>query len=87
MDYAVYPCYYIDMIIITGASDGLGLELAKIYKEAGKKVINVSRRKSDYADENLLTDLLVETEIKRSVLNQNDTTPVSNLLFFPFLIK
>jgi len=55
------------MIIITGASDGLGLELAKIYKEAGKKVINVSRRNSDFADENLLTDLLLEKEIEKTV--------------------
>jgi uncharacterized protein len=55
------------MIVITGASDGLGLELAKIYKEAGKKVVNVSRRKSHFADENLSTDLLSEQEIKKAV--------------------
>jgi NADP-dependent 3-hydroxy acid dehydrogenase YdfG len=55
------------MIIITGASDGLGLELAKLYKEAGEKVVNISRRKSEYADENLSTDLLVEQEIEKAV--------------------
>jgi len=54
------------MIVITGASDGLGLELAKIYKIAGKKVVNVSRRESEFADENILTDLTNETEIKRA---------------------
>lgn len=39
------------MILITGASDGLGLQLAKLYKEAGKKVVNISRNNSEYADE------------------------------------
>ncbi|MEK7096107.1 MAG: SDR family NAD(P)-dependent oxidoreductase [Patescibacteria group bacterium] len=45
------------MIVITGASDGLGLELAKLYKAENKKVINISRHGSKYADENLLYDL------------------------------
>lgn len=67
MDFAIYPCYYIDMIIITGASDGLGLELARLYKDSGKKVINISRRKSEFAGENLLTDLLQEEEIEKAV--------------------
>lgn len=67
MDFAIYPCYYIDMIIITGASDGLGLELARLYKNSGKKVINISRRKSEFAGENLLTDLLQEEEIEKAV--------------------
>lgn len=67
MEFVYFPCYYIAMIIITGASDGLGLELAKLYKESGKKVTNISRRKSEFADENLLTDLLLEQEIKKAV--------------------
>lgn len=67
MDFAIYPCYYIAMIIITGASDGLGLELARIYKDTGKKVINISRRKSEFADVDLLTDLLLEQEIEEAV--------------------
>lgn len=54
------------MIIITGASDGLGLELAKLYKQSGKKVINISRRPSDFADRNLATDLLDETQIDKA---------------------
>jgi short-subunit dehydrogenase len=51
------------MVVITGASDGLGLELAKLYKEAGKTVINISRRESEYADTNLLHDLREGSEI------------------------
>ncbi len=54
------------MIVITGASDGLGLELAKIYKQTGKKVINISRKSSEYADESILTDLTSETEIRKA---------------------
>ena len=52
------------MIIITGASDGLGLELAKLYKEAGKKVVNISRRPCKYADENILKNLREGSEIE-----------------------
>lgn len=54
------------MIIITGASDGLGLELAKIYKDTDKKVINISRRNSKFADVNLPTDLLQESQIEKA---------------------
>lgn len=45
------------MIIITGASDGLGLEVAKLYKAANKTVVNISRREAKYADKNILQDL------------------------------
>lgn len=55
------------MIIITGASDGLGLQVAKLYKEANKTVVNISRRESEYASVNLLCDLTNETEIKKTV--------------------
>lgn len=51
------------MIVITGASDGLGLELAKQYKAAGKTVVNVSRRKSEVVDYNLLHNLRDGKEI------------------------
>ncbi len=51
------------MIIITGASDGLGLQVAKLYKEEGKKVVNVSRRKSEYADVNICLSLREGKEI------------------------
>lgn len=45
------------MIVITGASDGLGLQVAKLYKKAGKKVVNISRRESEYADVNICLSL------------------------------
>ncbi len=45
------------MIVITGASDGLGHQLAKLYKESGKTVVNVSRRECEHADVNLLHNL------------------------------
>lgn len=54
------------MIVVTGASDGLGLELAKIYKRAGKRVVNISRRKSEFAEDNVLTDLTSQVEIKKA---------------------
>ena len=52
------------MIIITGASDGLGLELAKLFTEDGKIVANVSRRKCSYAQRNYLTDLSDLEDVK-----------------------
>jgi len=62
------------MIIITGASDGLGRQLAKLFSEDGKEVINISRHKSDFASLNLLCDLSKEDEIKeivRQILNMD----------------
>lgn len=51
------------MIVITGASDGLGLQLAKLYQEAGKKVVNISRNESKYADVNITLSLREGAEI------------------------
>ncbi len=51
------------MIVITGASDGLGSSLAKLYKEAGKTVVNISRSKCEYAEVNILCDLRSGSEI------------------------
>lgn len=45
------------MIIITGASDGLGREVAKLYQANGANVINVSRRECEFATVNILADL------------------------------
>jgi len=42
------------MIIITGASGGLGSEIARLYQESGVRVVNISRRPSKYADTNLI---------------------------------
>ena len=52
------------MIVITGASSGIGMELAKLYSEAGKKVVNVSRRSSEFASVNIQKDLQDGTQIK-----------------------
>lgn len=52
------------MFIITGASDGLGLQVAKVYKEAGKRVVNISRHASEFATDNVLTDLSDKSAIK-----------------------
>jgi len=55
------------MIVITGASDGLGLQLAKLYKETGKTVVNISRRKSDFSDINIQCDLQKGSDIEKAV--------------------
>ncbi len=54
------------MIVITGASDGLGHQLAKLYKESGKTVVNVSRRECEHADVNLLHNLREGPEIEKA---------------------
>ena len=54
------------MIVITGASDGLGHQLAKLYKESGKTVVNISRRECEYADVNLLHNLREGSEIEKA---------------------
>lgn len=45
------------MIVITGASDGLGREIARLYKESGSDVVNISRGSCEYADTNIKADL------------------------------
>lgn len=52
------------MIIITGASEGLGKEVAKLYRAAGKTVVNISRHESEFADHNLLHNLREGGEIE-----------------------
>ncbi len=56
------------MIIITGASDGLGLELAKLYVASGIRVLNLSRQDSDAAIQTIRTDLADESSITHAVL-------------------
>jgi len=51
------------LIVITGASEGLGLELARLYRAEGKVVMNVSRRKSAGATKDLLHDLSKSDEV------------------------
>jgi short-subunit dehydrogenase len=54
------------MIVITGASDGLGLELAKLYKEEGKTVVNIARRECKYAEHNIVLNLREGAEIQEA---------------------
>jgi NAD(P)-dependent dehydrogenase (short-subunit alcohol dehydrogenase family) len=51
------------MIVITGASSGLGEQLAKLFQADGKTVVNIARRKSAHADINLLHNLREGDEI------------------------
>jgi short-subunit dehydrogenase len=51
------------MIVITGASDGLGKELAKLLVTAGKQVINLSRQDSATASRTIAMDLTDESSI------------------------
>jgi NADP-dependent 3-hydroxy acid dehydrogenase YdfG len=53
------------MIVITGASDGLGKEVAKLYKGAGKTVVNISRHECEYADVNICHSLREGEEIEK----------------------
>ncbi len=54
------------MIIITGASDGLGLQIAKVFHEAGTRVLNISRSDSKYATDNVLADITDEAAVKKA---------------------
>ncbi len=51
------------MIVITGASDGLGLALAKLFQAEDKTIVNISRRKSSYANYNIICDLRIGSQI------------------------
>jgi short-subunit dehydrogenase len=55
-------------IIITGASDGLGLELAKSFSQKGFEVLSVSRRDPKIKNVvHLKTDLTNEDQIKKTI--------------------
>lgn len=54
------------MIVITGASDGLGLAVAKLYKEEGKTVVNISRQGSEAADVNICLSLAEGGSVKEA---------------------
>ena len=60
------------MIVITGASEGLGEALAKLYKEAGKKVVNVSRKECKYADVNICLSLCEGVDIEKAAQSINE---------------
>ncbi len=52
------------MIVITGASSGIGAELARLYQEDDKKVVNISRHEAEFANVNILKDLREGLEIQ-----------------------
>lgn len=51
------------MIVITGASDGFGKALAKLYVESGKRVVGLSRTPCDEGVKYIKTDLRDEQSI------------------------
>lgn len=55
------------MIVITGASDGLGLEVAKLYEASGKTVVNISRGECSAADHNFTYDLSKGDQVTKAV--------------------
>jgi len=61
------------MIVVTGASDGLGYQIAKALSAQNKKVIGLSRTKSDLPIETLITDLTRPESVKKSAKQLNDT--------------
>jgi NAD(P)-dependent dehydrogenase (short-subunit alcohol dehydrogenase family) len=54
------------MIVITGASDGLGRELVKLFLSEGKRVVGLSRSKCGPGVEHIKTDLLDESSIVKA---------------------
>ncbi|MCA9318473.1 SDR family oxidoreductase [Candidatus Saccharibacteria bacterium] len=69
------------MIVITGASDGLGFALAKLYAERGEKVANISRRECEYAEKNYLCDLADSEQIGNAAKElQNNQEPIAALI-------
>ncbi len=67
------------MIVITGASDGLGKELATVFKEAGKTVVNVSRTQND-AVENIICDLSSADSVEQAAAHIIDRNEPLELL-------
>ena len=52
------------VVVITGASSGIGLELAKLYLEQGDEVICVSRTNKENAQNFYKCDIGLESEVK-----------------------
>ncbi|MES2630436.1 MAG: SDR family NAD(P)-dependent oxidoreductase [Patescibacteria group bacterium] len=53
-------------VVVTGGSDGLGKALVDSLVASGFRVVNVSRRKNDKADVNILSDLSTADGIKNA---------------------
>ena len=70
------------MIVITGASDGLGNELAKLYTEAGKKVVNISRNDSQNAEVNITVSLSDGSGVNKAVEAINELSdPIEAIVY------
>lgn len=54
------------MIVITGASEGLGKELAVLFVAEGRRVISLSRKSGPSGVEHIKTDLLNESSITKA---------------------
>jgi len=69
------------MIVITGASDGLGKELAALYIAEGKRVIGLARNSCGDGVEHIAVDLTDETAITNAVSKLNaDNEPLEALI-------
>lgn len=69
------------MIVITGASEGLGKALAEVYVRAGMRVIGLSRGKCPEGVEHVKTDLTKEADIKKAAkLINKDKEPIEALI-------
>jgi NADP-dependent 3-hydroxy acid dehydrogenase YdfG len=55
------------MIVITGASDGLGKEVARLYKQQAAFVVNISLEESEYADVNIVADLTKSQDVQTAI--------------------
>lgn len=54
------------MIVITGASDGLGKELTKLYEDEGMNTIGVSRSRSGHASISVVADLTEPDQVSKA---------------------
>lgn len=69
------------MIVITGASSGLGEEIAKLYYGGDQKIVNISRRDSSFADINVKCDLTNDEDIESAVETlANINEPIAALI-------
>ena len=69
------------MLIITVASSGVGLHIAKLYQDAGIRVVNISRRPSEYADVNISVSLAEQSGIDQAIAEiVNIDEPITALI-------
>ena len=69
------------MIVITGASDGLGREIAKLYALESQTVANISRRTCDVAEYNFLGDLSEPNNVAKIIAEvEQSKEPIEALI-------